>query len=708
MLREAKKMPQSDVVIVFPYKTDARVKFGDEEGMETRQLRVPNDEERHRMETWALKRTAAITALSDSGLVLMLFYSRDRDEIFVRVAADDLHLRRVAEMKRHKLELHSRYLSAFAEYKNNYPGRREVNFSDRRIVEHLFKAHVDKTDTENKYPEPGLIFRTPDRIALIDYIIRSSDHNCAGLDIGQLMHDRDLNHYFPLHENRKLKALDEDWFHAFAWGTHIDEVRDYFGERIALYFLFMSHLNKWLVLPAIGGVSLWIIDMFYGTPDNKTDIVICIGMGFWSMFFIHFWRRTANTKALKWGTLGMGSQLEPTRPEFIGVSEVNPVTGRVDRYYPWSQRIFKVIFSYGVLTVTLSLLTFVIMFLFLLRHVLHKHGGRITFQIINALIVEVLNVVFTWVAKKLTDQENHRAYSEYANHLLAKTVVFKFVNSYISLYYIAFFKAHSHLFGMPMECVHGDCLMDLGSQLAIFMVTRITLQNFIELGWPYIKMAYRTYTEQHTFSSWNPFQSSHTVMQDISSPEKQCKKESHDLYEDMDEILILYGYTTLFVVACPWVPLLALIGGFLECFLDQKKLVLIYRRPFPMQAANNEPWDTAFDVFGILAMMTNLAVVIFVTHTFDDWTHAHKIMLFLAAEHGIIIARILVGLAMPALPRDVRVLRMQQEVLLHRHFNLGGEEDDHETRAMAMPDWVAPVAPVFDVDEDEEEPGDVP
>merc|ERR1719337_853572 len=48
-----------------------------------------------------------------------------------------------------------------------------------------------------------------------------------------------------------------------------------------------------------------------------------------------------------------------------------------------------------------------------------------------------------------------------------------------------------------------------------------------------------------------------TVMADMSSCEKQAKKEDYDLYEDMDEILILYGYSALFVVACPWVPLLA-------------------------------------------------------------------------------------------------------------------------------------------------------
>eukprot|EP00929_Paragymnodinium_shiwhaense_P010239 TRINITY_DN1147_c0_g2_i1.p1 TRINITY_DN1147_c0_g2~~TRINITY_DN1147_c0_g2_i1.p1 ORF type:complete len:733 (-),score=206.42 TRINITY_DN1147_c0_g2_i1:354-2552(-) len=698
-----KAMPRADLCMVFPYKTDARIRYGDasqEEG--SRGLRAPSEAERHKMETWATKRHGTITALSDAGLILMLFYSRDRDEIFVRVAADEQHLRQVAEMKRHKLELKPQYLSAFAEYKNDYAGRRESNYSDRSVVSHLFKAHVDATDEDQglRYPKPDAIFRVVDRIQLVDYIVRSSDHNCAGVDVGQLMHDKDVTHYFPMHENAKLRDLDKDWFSAFAWGTKIDKVRDYYGERIALYFLFISHLLKWLMLPAVAGFGLWFVDMIDGTPDNYTSLPLCVGMGLWSVFFVHFWRRTAAKHALKWGTFGLGSQLEPTRPEFRGVSRINPVTGRPDRYYPWQQRLSKVIFSYAVLSVTIVLLMFFVLSLFALRHVFHKHGGRTSFQIINALAVEVLNAGFTRIAKWLTNRENHRSYSEYANHLLAKTVVFKFINCYVSLYYIAFFKAHSHLFGMEMECVNNDCMNDLGSQLAIFMIMRLTLQNFVELGLPYLTTWWANFQEGRTFHT-SMFTNPLTVMPDLSAAEKQAKKEDYDLYEDIDEILILYGYTTLFVVACPWVPLLAVVSILLEVFLDQKKLVMLYRRPFPMPAANNEPWDTAFDVFGILAMLTNVAVIVFASHAFDHWSHAHKIALFLAVEHGLIALRLLVNVFFPQLPHDVRLLHMQQQVVIHKHMDLGGEEDDHDTRASAMRTTLAQAPYIHDQDEEE-------
>jgi len=651
-------------------------------------LRAPSDKERHKMEVWDAKRKATISALSDSGLILMLYYSRDRDEVFVKISCDETHLRQVAEMKRHKLEMKPQYLSAFAEYKNDFAGRRELGYSDRCVVSHLFKAHVDE---DEKYPRSDAIFRTVDRIQLIEYIVRSSDHNCAGVDIGQMMHDGDVSHYYPLHENKQLKNMDIHWWKCFVWGTDIDKVRDYFGERIGLYFLFMSHINKWLLLPALGGLVLWVVDLVDESPDNATLVPLTICTGIWVMLFVHSWRRLSSNYCLRWGTLGMGDALEPTRPEFRGVSRINPVTGRIDRYYPWSERIFKVITSWAVVTVSLIVMVFVIMCLFGLRHRLAQSGGRLQFQIINAIVVEIMNNVFTSLAKWLTERENHRAYSEFANHLLAKTVVFKFINSYISLYYIAFMKEHSYLFGMPMRCASTglfekghDCLNDLGSQLGIFMLVRLILSNMFELCYPAFMQWYRGFQEGRTFQT-SIFTNPLTAMPDLSTAEKQSKKEVFDLYEDMDEVLINFGYTTLFIVAAPWVPFVALISNVFECFLDQKKLVHLYRRPFPQLTSNNEPWDTAFDVFGMLAMTTNAAVTIFASQTFDHWTHRERIMLFIAVEHLLVFCRIFYGLFAPKIPHGIKLLQMQQQVILHKHLNLGGEEEvDTDARDSAM------------------------
>jgi len=662
------RMPRADIILVFPYKTDATVCWGAAHLDEAaRGLQRPCDKDRQRMEAWEEKRQECVRALDDCGLILMMYFSRDRDEIFMKMFADEPHLKKVAEATRHQLELRPEYLSAFAEYQNDYAGKWELNYQDRRTVSHVWKPHsVGKTERKKS------IFRTTDRIQLVDHIIRSQDHRCAGLDVGELMQDGDVLHYFPMHEYGKLSELDRDWLRAFVSGSRIDNVRDYFGEKIALYFLFMSHFNKWLCPPAAFGMLLCCLDVIFGMPDTFTALPMALFMGFWTMLFIHFWRRKASSYALKWGTFSVNRKLERTRPEFVGISRVNPVTGRIDRIYPWSERIWKVVFSYAVLSLTIIVLLFIIMTIYAMRHVMGRRG-RLFFQVFNAIRVEIFNSLFTGIATWLTARENHRKNTEYEYNLFAKTVIFKFVNCYSSLYYIAFFKAHTNLFGMPMTCIHDDCLGELASQLGIFLLVRLTLLNFFELGLPYFLEKFREEHESAVAESILGGGDMDMVL-DMSSAEKQCKRQEYDIYEDFDEIFILYGYTTLFVAACPWVPLLALISTLTECFLDHKKLIYLYRRPFPTAAANTEPWDTAFDALGIIAMMTNTALVVFASRDLAHWSMEHKVMLFMLIEHWFIISRFVVTAMFPVVPWDTKLLHQQQQVLVHRFLHW--DEDD--------------------------------
>merc|ERR1719247_3488832 len=134
--------------------------------------------------------------------------------------------------------------------------------------------------------------------------------------------------------------------------------------------------------------------------------------------------------------------------------------------------------------------------------------------------------MLTYVAKYLTDQENHRTQSEHDTHLLAKVFAFKFVNSYFVLYYIAFFKKHANLFGSELQCIRNDCLLDLQLALAIFMLVRLFVQNLFEFLSPKFKIMYRNVNAE-TRNWWhNLFNPSNRLEQaDMSAGELQSKRE---------------------------------------------------------------------------------------------------------------------------------------------------------------------------------------
>ncbi len=62
-------------------------------------------------------------------------------------------------------------------------------------------------------------------------------------------------------------------------------------------------------------------------------------------------------------------------------------------------------------------------------------------SILNALQILLLNFIFNKIAVEINNFENHRTEKEYENALIVKVFTFEFINSYASLFYIAFVAA---------------------------------------------------------------------------------------------------------------------------------------------------------------------------------------------------------------------------------------------------------------------------
>lgn len=113
-------------------------------------------------------------------------------------------------------------------------------------------------------------------------------------------------------------------------------------------------------------------------------------------------------------------------------------------------------------------------------------AGKSLAGFLNGLQITVLNSVYQMVAIGLTKWENHRTDTEYEDSLVAKLFAFQFVNSYSSLFYIAFLKSNIRILGKSQEC-HPSCMNELGLQLGIVFATQIFVQNSMEIGIPLVK-----------------------------------------------------------------------------------------------------------------------------------------------------------------------------------------------------------------------------
>jgi hypothetical protein len=450
---------------------------------------------------------------------------------------------------------------------------------------------------------------------------------------------------------------------------HAHKVRDYFGDKVAFYYLWMSFYWKWLAVPGLIGASLQIIDVCFRTPDNITAVPFCIFLAIWTSFLPHFWRRQEAKYAIAWGTFDMVPELEPCRPEHTGEPRINPVTAQVENYYPWQKRMWKYVFSTAVIILTGMLLMFLICLILFARHKLKDDvpGGIAMWQFLMAIFVEVVNAGLTSLAKYLTREENHRTQSEHDTHLLAKVFAFKFVNSYFVLYYIAFFKQHAYLFGSTLHCIRNDCLLDLQLALAIFMLVRLFVQNLYEFLAPKFKMWFRNVQSETRNLRYNIFNPSNRLEQaDMSAAEMQSKREPYDPFMDFDETLITHGYATLFAVSSPWVCTATLLWIMVETVLDVRNLTETTQRPLPLKMRTNEPWDTAFDVYGILATVTNIVLLVFASKEYESWTFTERLMLFIMLLHMCLIAKFIIQFIFPVVPRSVALLNLKQANMVHR------------------------------------------
>lgn len=94
---------------------------------------------------------------------------------------------------------------------------------------------------------------------------------CA-LDPYQLIKDKCILAYGPLHDMVELRELEGEWLTLIAspWEQPFDKIKNYFGEKIGLYFLWLGVYTSWLVPAAIVGFGVWI---HVATEGN--DIICC-------------------------------------------------------------------------------------------------------------------------------------------------------------------------------------------------------------------------------------------------------------------------------------------------------------------------------------------------------------------------------------------------------------------------------------------------
>ncbi|XP_076971539.1 anoctamin-1 isoform X1 [Tamandua tetradactyla] len=241
-----------------------------------------------------------------------------------------------------------------------------------------------------------------------------------------------------------------------------------------------------------------------------------------------------------------------------------------------------------------------------------------TAVIINLVVIILLDEVYGCIARWLTQIEVPKTEKSFEERLIFKAFLLKFVNSYTPIFYVAFFKGR--FVGRPgdyvyifrsfrmEECAPGGCLMELCIQLSIIMLGKQLIQNnLFEIGIPKMKKLIRYLRLRR---------------QSPSDPEECVKRKQRyevdynlepfaGLTPEYMEMIIQFGFVTLFVASFPLAPLFALLNNIIEIRLDAKKFVTELRRPVAVRAKDIGIWYNILRGVGKLAVIINAFVISF-------------------------------------------------------------------------------------------------
>ncbi|XP_008469599.2 anoctamin-7-like [Diaphorina citri] len=488
---------------------------------------------------------------------------------------------------------------------------------------------------------------------------------------------------FPLHDGTYYVAKDhsdqlnprqvlyEYWARWGRWYKYqpLSHIREYFGEKIAIYFAWLGFYTGWLLPAAIVGLLVFL----YGVVTMNTnrvaheicttgdDITMCplcdkeLGCGywqlsdicgyakisylfdhpgtvfysvfvsFWAVTFLEYWKRKSASLAHYWDVMGFTDEIERPRPEFAArapFQKINPVTGVKEPSFPKSLRNTRIIAGMGLVFLMISLVFIfilaVIIYRVLISIPLFQNSALRSFAqtvasvsgaVVNLFLIMAMSNLYEKLALRLTSWEMHRTQTEFDDSLTFKVFIFQFVNYYSSIFYIAFFKGrfvgcpgnYSKIWSLRNEdCRTGGCLIELAQQLAVIMIGKQFFNNVKEVGVPKVKAWFQRkkvqLSKSHLKTRW--------------------EKDNHlpinkGLFEEYLEMVLQFGFITIFVAAFPLAPLFALLNNWVEIRLDAQKFLCQTRRVVPERAENIGIWFKILDMLAHLAVISNGFLIAF-------------------------------------------------------------------------------------------------
>lgn len=182
-------------------------------------------------------------------------------------------------------------------------------------------------------------------------------------------------------------------------------------------------------------------------------------------------------------------------------------------------------------------------------------------------------------------------------------------NVFFNFFYFFLIFLRFSILNIFEQCGFGGCITELCIQLGIIMVGKQAMNTVLELIQPRIFKYYnsmRTRMRRCANTADNP-ECQQRWVRDL----KLVEWGPQSLFNEYLEMVLQYGFVTIFVAAFPLAPFFALLNNILEMRLDAKKLLAFHRRPVTQRVRDIGVWYRILDSISKLSVITNGLIIAF-------------------------------------------------------------------------------------------------
>uniref|UniRef100_A0A8D0CD79 Anoctamin n=1 Tax=Salvator merianae TaxID=96440 RepID=A0A8D0CD79_SALMN len=579
-------------------------------------------------------RQAYESNLISSGLQLEATRSvLDGKCVFVKVHAPWELLCRYAEIMHIKLPLQPNDLKT---HKSAFKWISKFFSVDENIIkpeQEFFTAPFENDRLSDFYiQDKDTFFNPATRSRIVHFILCRGVYavrdNVKKFGINKLLDSGIYKAAFPLHDSRlshpsqdpgctnERYLLYREWAHPrnIFKCQPLDLVRKYYGEKIGIYFAWLGFYTRMLVLAAVVGLGCFLYGYFAKESctwsqevcdpniggkiimcpqcdkectywnltvtcesskklcifDNFGTLVFAVFMGIWVTLFLEFWKRRQAELEYEWDAVEFLEEEEQVRPEYEARCDrvvVNEIT-KQEEHVPYT--------ACGK-CVRMTICTSAVMFWIVL----------IIASVIG-IIVYRLSVFLVFSAKLPRHINGTEAIQKYLTPQAATSITASVISFIIIM-----------ILNMIYEKV-AIMITDFGKAIYSFSQTEYILLLIYIPRW--LKNLIGRCCSAAGSSRIVPCWEKDYHLQPVGKL---------GLFYEYLEMVIQFGFVTLFVASFPLAPILALINNLLEIRVDAWKITTQFRRMVPQKAQDIGAWQPIMQGIAILAVVTNAMIIAF-------------------------------------------------------------------------------------------------